>query len=91
MQSSERNLDSTSTDDDAQPRLNSRDEAADRRAVGVSLLVLCFALLLATLWEVERPSFARCSALDNATERHACYDQLRSERLKPPAKGGYFR
>ena len=55
------------------------------------MAVLCFALLLATLWEVERPSFARCSALDNATERHACYDQLRSERLKPPAKGGYFR
>jgi hypothetical protein len=90
MESSERNLDSTSADDEQQ-RLNSREDAADRCAVGVSLLVLCFALVLATLWEVERPSFARCSALDNATERHACYDQLRSERLKPPAKGGYFR
>jgi hypothetical protein len=35
----------------------------------------------------SHPSFEKCLALENATERYACYDNLRAELLKPPAKG----
>jgi hypothetical protein len=43
--------------------------------------------LIAAVWLVRSPSFEKCVALENATERSACYDNLRAELLKPPAKG----
>jgi hypothetical protein len=36
-------------------------------------------LFIAALW-LSGPSFQKCSALENATERHACYDALRNFR-----------
>jgi hypothetical protein len=42
---------------------------------------------IAAIWFVRSPSFEKCSALENATDRNACFDRLRKELLKPPAKG----
>ena len=60
---------------------------ADRFGVRTALLVLCITLFIAAIWVTSRPSFEKCSALENVTERNACYDGLRKELLKPPAKG----
>jgi hypothetical protein len=49
--------------------------------------VLCVASFIAALWFVSTPSFEKCSAMENATDRTACYEGLRKELLKPPAKG----
>ena len=43
-------------------------------------------LFLAANWMIRTPSFQKCSALENATQRNTCYDELRNELLKPPAK-----
>jgi hypothetical protein len=60
---------------------------ADRFGVRTALLVLCIALFIAATWVTSRPSFEKCGGLENVTERNACYDALRKELLKPPAKG----
>jgi hypothetical protein len=49
--------------------------------------VLCIALFIAAIWLVNGPSFEKCSALENATERNACYEGLRNDLSRPPAKG----
>jgi hypothetical protein len=88
MQSLERHLEMISNDDEsdlAEPR--SPEEFVDRFGLRASLLILCVGLLIATIWMISRPSFEKCSGLESATERHACYDNLRAELLKPPAKG----
>ena len=59
----------------------------DRFGIRTALLVLCIALFIAAMWLVSSPSFEKCSGLENVTERDACYDGLRKELLKPPAKG----
>ena len=73
-------------DTDDPPRSKSREELSNRLAIKGSLLVLGLALCLAAAWLIDSPSFEKCSALENSTERHACYEQLRSELLKPPVK-----
>jgi hypothetical protein len=35
---------------------------------------------------IRTASFQKCSALENVTQRNTCYDELRNELLKPPAK-----
>jgi hypothetical protein len=62
-------------------------DVADRFGVGAAMLVLCVGLLLAAVWFFNSPSFEKCSAAQNVTERLACYDQLRQALFKPPAKG----
>jgi hypothetical protein len=59
----------------------------DRFGIRTALFLLCVALFIAAIWLVSRPSFDKCSALENVTERNACYEILRSDLLKPPAKG----
>ena len=59
----------------------------DRFGIRTALFVLCVALFIAAIWLVSRPSFEKCSALENVTERNACFETLRSDLLKPPAKG----
>jgi hypothetical protein len=59
---------------------------ADQFGSGSALLVL-FAVFIAAIWFVSSPSFEKCSAVENVTDRNACYDGLRKELLKPPAKG----
>jgi hypothetical protein len=88
MQSLERYLETIPNDDEsdlAEPK--SPEELIDRFGMRASLLILCVGLVIAAVWMVSRPSFEKCLALENAIERHACYDNLRAELLKPPAKG----
>jgi len=72
-------------DDVASPE--SAEERLDRFGVRTALLVICIACFIAAIWLANTPSFEKCSALENATERHACFDTLRNDLLKPPAKG----
>jgi hypothetical protein len=67
-----------------------RDEE-NQLGIKVSILVLAVALFIAALWLFSRPSFEKCSALEDVTARSACYDQLRSVLLRPPSKGVEFR
>jgi hypothetical protein len=64
-----------------------QEDGVDRLGVKISLLVLCVGLLLAVIWVISSPSFQKCSALEDGTQRNACYGDLRNELLKPPAKG----
>jgi len=63
------------------------EERIDRFGFRTALLVLVLALFIAAMWIANRPSFDKCSALENASERSACYEKLRDELSKPPAKG----
>jgi hypothetical protein len=88
MQSLEQYLETIPNDDGydlAEPK--SPEKLTDRFGMRTSMLILCVGLLMAAVWMVSRPSFEKCLALENATERHACYDNIRAELLKPPAKG----
>jgi hypothetical protein len=71
--------------DDAQPE--PPEGPIDRFGIRTALFVLCVALFIAAIWLVSRPSFEKCSALENVTERNACFETLRNDLLKPPAKG----
>jgi hypothetical protein len=62
-------------------------ESADQFGIRLSLLIVSIGLFMAAIWAVSGPSFGKCSALENLTERYACYDNLRNEQSKPPAKG----
>src|SRR5262245_21060746 len=79
----------TNTDDDADdvPPLRSPEDFADQFWVRTALLGLCVASVIAAIWFVRSPSFEKCSAIENVADRNACYDQLRQDLLKPPAKG----
>jgi hypothetical protein len=74
-------------DEDDAARPKTPEELTDQFGIRTALLVLCVAFFIAAMWVISRPSFERCSAMENATERHACYDKLREELLKPPTKG----
>jgi hypothetical protein len=69
-------------------RTESPEAKMDRIGIGVSLLVLFLALVLIGIWQISTPSFEKCSALGTQSERIVCYENLRDELLKPPAKGG---
>jgi hypothetical protein len=81
-------LDTASMDADeheAEPK--SPEDLVDRLGFKVALSVLFVGLLLAAIWVIGSPSFQKCSALGTLAQRDACYGELRSELLKPPAKG----
>jgi hypothetical protein len=88
MQESEWSLEAKSNDDDDIARPKTPEELADRLGIRTALLVLCISFLLAGLWIVNLPSFEKCSEIENTLVRYACYDQLRADLVKPPAKGG---
>lgn len=70
-------------------RWDASDAKADRIGLAVAWVVLLVALALAGLWVVSGPSYEKCSALSTRTDRAACFETLRAERLKEtPAKGG---
>jgi hypothetical protein len=79
----------TTTDNDTGDvlRTKSPDDLADQRGIRIALLVLCIASFIAAIWFLSNPSFEKCSAVENVTDRNACYEKLRKELLKPPAKG----
>jgi hypothetical protein len=76
-------------DDVRQPR--SPEERVDRFGSALALLTLFLGLLLAGWWLFSGQSFEKCAVLENVAERTACYEQLRLDLLKPPAKGADFR
>jgi hypothetical protein len=87
MQGSKADFDTASDQnehDDLRPK--SPEELVDLFGIRTALLVLCIALFIAAMWFASSPSFGKCSALEHLTERNACYDRLRNELLKPPAK-----
>lgn len=79
----------TTLNDDARDDLlpKSPEELADRFGTRSALMVLCLAFFIAAIWFVNSPSFEKCSAVMNTVERDVCYERLRTESLKPPAKG----
>jgi hypothetical protein len=88
MQPMDRNFDKGTDDDEndvARPR--SPEDSVDQFGIRTALFVLCVAFFIAAMWLIGRPSFDKCSALENVSERNACFDTLRNELLKPPAKG----
>jgi len=68
------------------PSPRSEEAFTDRFGIRAALIGLCIASLIAAIWFVRSPSFEKCSAIGNVTDRNACYDQLRQELFKPPAK-----
>jgi hypothetical protein len=68
-------------------RPKSSEELADQFGIQSALILFCIAFFIAAIWFVRGPSFEKCSAIENVTDRNACYEQLRKELLKPPAKG----
>jgi hypothetical protein len=66
---------------------NSPEELTDQLGIRSALIVLCVAFFVAVVWFLSSPSFEKCSAVENVTDRGACYEGLRQELLRPPAKG----
>jgi hypothetical protein len=88
MQRSEWDFDTRARHDENDvPQSKSPEALADRFGVRTALLVLCIAFFIAAIWLVSGPSFEKCSALENATERNVCYEGLRNDLSRPPAKG----
>src|ERR1700722_18832255 len=59
----------------------------DRYGLGLSLSVLGVALVLMVISFISEPSFAKCSVLATEPDRMSCYQKLRDELLRSPAKG----
>ena len=74
-------------DESRVPLPKTSEERVDRFGIRTALLVLVIALFSAAMWLMDRPSFEKCSTLENVTERNACYEKLRADLSKPPAKG----
>ncbi len=69
------------------PLPDSPEARLDRFGLLAGVFVLCVGFFFAAIWFLNQPSFEKCSTLENAGERNACYDMLRSDLSKPPAKG----
>ena len=87
MQRSEWNFENRMDNDQDVAWPESPEERVDRFGVRTALVVLGLAFFIAAIWLVSRPSFEKCSGLENVTVRNGCFDALRNDLLKPPAKG----
>ena len=87
MQGSKWDFDFYTTTDSDTRDAKSPEERVDQFGTRIALLVLCMGLFIAAIWFVTKPSFEKCSAIEDVTDRNACYDGLIQELLKPPAKG----
>jgi hypothetical protein len=74
-------------DDDESGVLLADSAKAERYGLGLSLSVLGVALLLMVISYISEPSFAKCSVLATEPDRISCYQKLRGELLRSPAKG----
>ena len=83
---SDRNYLGEPSDEADEPELKTPEDAADRFGVRVALLVTCVGFLIAALWLASSPSFQKCSAFENLSDRVACYEGLRTALLQPPAR-----
>ena len=76
--------------DESKPELawpGTPEERVDRFGFRTALFFLVVALFVAAIWIANSPSFEKCSTLENVSERNACYENLRDDLSKPPAKG----
>jgi hypothetical protein len=89
MQDVKWNFSLTSKDDHDYdvPQPKSPEEMVDQFGIRAALLILCIALFIAAVSAMGAQTFRKCSTLGDPTDRHACYDNLRDEFLKPPVKG----
>ena len=89
MAASEWNPNTASKHDDDidRARYESPEDLWDQFGIRLSLQILCVALFIAAMWFISQPNFEKCSAQKSAAERNVCYDGLRNQLLKPPAKG----
>jgi hypothetical protein len=88
MQSSKWDFDTTLHENEGHvPRSESRDDFTDQMGIRIALVAFCIASFIAAVWFLSGPSFEKCSAVANMTDRNACYDELRNDLMKPPAKG----
>jgi hypothetical protein len=62
---------------------------AERAGLAISVAVLVVSLIALVMWAESRSSFERCSARVDADARAACYEELRQQEMRPPAKGAY--
>jgi hypothetical protein len=69
-----------------EPELKTPEDVADRFGVRVALAVTCVGFLIAVIWLASSPSFQKCSAFENLNDRVACYEELRTALLQPPAR-----
>ena len=74
------------SDEDSDPELKTPEDAADRFGVRVALVVTCVGFLIAAIWLASSPSFQKCSAFENLSDRVACYEGLRTALLQPPVR-----
>ena len=74
----------TSSKEDEQPK--SPEENVDRLGVRVFTVGATRCAFSRGQLGERTASFQKCSALEHVTQRNACYDELRNELLKPPAK-----
>src|SRR5262245_6942647 len=78
----------TNDDNSDAPQPSSSELREARFGIGVSLLVMCIALVLMMIQLISEPSFEKCSTLENQSERYICYDHLREQLFRNPTKGG---
>ena len=63
------------------------EERIDRFGFRTALLLLAIASFIAALWFISTPTFEKCSTFESIAERNSCYEKLRDDLSKPPAKG----
>jgi len=85
MRDTDWHFDIVPRDDDDRDLLRpkSQEDLADQSGIRTALVVLCIAFFIAAVWFMTTPSFEKCSALQNAAERSACYGALRQDLFKP--------
>ena len=59
----------------------------ERSGLVVSIVVIIAALFLLALWADSQSSFGQCVALADVDARLACYEKVRQQEFRPPAKG----
>jgi hypothetical protein len=87
MRHSEFDFQVADDDESRVPLPEASEDRVDRFGLKTALVVLVIALFVAAFWLANTPTFEKCSALENVTERDACYEKLRDDLSKPPAKG----
>jgi hypothetical protein len=87
MRHSEFDFQAADDDESRVPLPETSEDRVDRFGLRTAFDVLVIALFVAAFWLANRPTFEKCSALENVTERDACYEKLRDDLSKPPAKG----
>ena len=78
---------SAGVDEPDLPLPDTPEQRVDRFGMMTAVFAVVVASFIAAIWFLSRPSFEKCSALENVQGRNACYDTLRDDLSKAPAKG----